>query len=872
MSASTPKLLSSEESLLKLAKILAVNYVDVSICHEWKIEGLDTAKASEKRKEYLAKVLKKPDETLMGVSRNILVIGNGASAQFCGSASQILESVEEKLWREYKLAIPEGTDQPRIINQKYEEALTRYAREFVKFGIIPKSSDLKRYKELTFEERLAALSEVVGYKVVVRELKKHVGMEYYPSKFYEMVAHLFKHRFIDVIINFNFDELLDNAIKDEMGKTAYKRVIHDSDCESIDELSDGTRLRYPIYIKPHGTISSESTLRFTKQHYIDISSKVEELIQNLLNGKLNNKSDEPDDPRIEEINIITAGFALGSIEFNKYLSDQCHELFNRKTNLGKDVRIRYFPFDIDLNGEKPILKRLQDFYEGQKDFVDTDKKDVAHADDVKRKTQFIKENIEYEDHFITCSKFEIKSDERLDIHHLIYDENDVIATDVNTLGEWFEILFDRIKEQIREKYHLQNTVRHKLLLEVFPEETSMKLHKSLINSADKNRLVDFLERRAHFYLIYDLIKYNGIIRLPVSDGVLPMRYDRYANLYRQDPQHQYTDHLYDTLKLWLENGNSDPTNVFEVSSMLWYYAPLQYNQIEKMGRERLGILPSKLDQWKRMEKFKNYSKKDAYAEILNLMKTKLRTGEIKSIDLDNLEWTSINDINSNYKDSRLQRFATFPKDRMIPTNLGFSYKFRKFFFEYNSEWDTLYFADDTLMPVLNLLYDAEKEYSSMNVTDRPFLKLRDKTFKVLYSDSRLLSNINKLKDDQKLTDFISDVVISHRSDENKIETTNELFKNLFKYYSPCTYISQEALPNQFYDHMALFLKNNKPVFGIYFFKTGMHKVINPVFFRMKKCGGDDVFVPVHTDQINLKRMKNYFDQQFELVQESRSKK
>ena len=42
-------------------------------------------------------------------------------------------------------------------------------------------------------------------------------VRYYPGLAYEILAHLMKHGFIDAIINFNFDEVLDQAIEDELG-------------------------------------------------------------------------------------------------------------------------------------------------------------------------------------------------------------------------------------------------------------------------------------------------------------------------------------------------------------------------------------------------------------------------------------------------------------------------------------------------------------------------------------------------------------------------------------------------------------------------------------------------------------------------------
>lgn len=83
-----------------------------------------------------------------------------------------------------------------------------------------------------------------------------------PLLAYELIAHLVKHRFIDHIITFNFDELLDDALSNEMGTHGFTRIV--SGHESITVHNK----KLPTLIKLHGTVSSPDTMRFT---YLDVS-------------------------------------------------------------------------------------------------------------------------------------------------------------------------------------------------------------------------------------------------------------------------------------------------------------------------------------------------------------------------------------------------------------------------------------------------------------------------------------------------------------------------------------------------------------------------------------------------------------------------
>jgi hypothetical protein len=138
-----------------------------------------------------------------------------------------------------------------------------------------------------------------------------------PSLFNEIVSHLLKHSFLDVVINFNFEETLDQAVEEEIGINNYHSVLSDGHCVDLNKVLVDGRLKTPIYIKPHGSYSHKSTLRFTNRHYFDLPTDIKIMLQQILSGMC---GDPVKKHPIEKVNLIFVGFAMESLEFNKIVN------------------------------------------------------------------------------------------------------------------------------------------------------------------------------------------------------------------------------------------------------------------------------------------------------------------------------------------------------------------------------------------------------------------------------------------------------------------------------------------------------------------------------------------------------------------------
>lgn len=177
-----------------------------------------------------------------------------------------------------------------------------------------------------FETVLLAASRF-NREGVLKKLQDAFGERFRPSLCYELLAHMLKHRFVDAIINFNFDELLDQSIEDEIGKLNYLHVVSDGDCPAdIErEMLDGRRFRRPVYVKPHGTVSYKSTMRFTRGDYLRLPTDIHNLLGKLLSEK--------------PVTLIVIGFKMQSFEFSQIVKDSI-------------VKQECAIFNFDLN-EKP---------------------------------------------------------------------------------------------------------------------------------------------------------------------------------------------------------------------------------------------------------------------------------------------------------------------------------------------------------------------------------------------------------------------------------------------------------------------------------------------------------------------------------------
>lgn len=273
-----------------LAHKLAINLIDVSMPFKEKVnpqkeiirEGqeIELFKDQDRKKE-----------------RFILVAGAGASYAATNKYIPLGKEAAEEIRK-------------RLLEKPIPETLIKEE--------IDRLSFIYRLPPDEFETKILAYSKY-GRKEVIEALREICGYAYIPSLSYEIIAHMFKHRFIDGIINFNYDEVLDVAVREELQKGDFKFIYSDAHCPgSYHELLINDRLRQPVYIKPHGTISHRSSLRFTREDFFSIPPEIRNTMKDLIEAAVIEQNQQQ--PYLN-LNLILVGYSLTNFEFIKLIQE-----------------------------------------------------------------------------------------------------------------------------------------------------------------------------------------------------------------------------------------------------------------------------------------------------------------------------------------------------------------------------------------------------------------------------------------------------------------------------------------------------------------------------------------------------------------------
>jgi SIR2-like domain len=449
---------NNEKVLQEIAKQFAIDYYSISNINP-KDEHRDKVKNEIFKKEYH----KELDISYPCNVRNIVVLGAGATYDAYKEIPLARDAVSNI---KQKLGIDKLYKTPPFSN-KIEELEKRMKQIY---RINPKE----------FESELSLMSKYVPYGEIEDQLTRLYKKRLYPSLFYELLAHFFKHRSIDVIINFNFDELLDQAIEEELNADDYLHIFSDGQCMPFNDILHGGRMSLPVYIKPHGTISYKSSLKFTKEAYFGLSREMQQLLADIIKGKRGKESDH----HIEKVNLIIVGTSLKSFEFNEIIKD----------NLPAKAAIYFF------SNEEPDKEEL-----------------------IKQDPEFAKKFFDYYEQDGFKRFYRIESD--INQH--------------NQLGIAFQQLNRRMfrKEIFNPLYEPKDTYRHDIISEVFyNSEKGRRIFYADPNNESEVKEKDcrYMEARLYMEFIISLCKAKGKITL---NELMQERFGYYYKLYYHAMSH-----------------------------------------------------------------------------------------------------------------------------------------------------------------------------------------------------------------------------------------------------------------------------------------------------------------------------------------------
>lgn len=477
--------------------------------------------------------------------RNIIVLGAGAS-------------------HEAYNAIPLGANMVNAFKREYAEKLSIIP--FLKNKFENEEDEVIKLSKngIDFENFFQILSNYVGHAELREKIKEYTGFKYAPCLLNEVIAHLLKHSFIDAVINFNFDELLDNAIDDELGSDNYRKVVSDGDCPSLDDLIVDGRLKLPLYIKPHGTFSHPSSLRFTKKQYLDISTGIENILSQLLSGYRGHDEDNfgsnekrADYKPVDRINLILIGFNLASVEFNKLLEQR----------LPVYSKIYHFQWNNDKNDDKYyernyIKNVLPVFFERVRDHF----RNASEKINGKENHDYQRENKIYK--FISVKDFNTNA-----------TKNEV----TKPYAEIMTVLWRLTHYRFKKPYQPRSISRHELISYLFEGYTPLKSFDIDDGKSQRLELRNKYDYSRTFFL--DRLIVEIAIALSRNDGIVDVvelllhrvgifyaHYTRICQYKKNKTQKVYS--IYELLKdfaLYSKNGESKQflysDNIFKIADI-----------------------------------------------------------------------------------------------------------------------------------------------------------------------------------------------------------------------------------------------------------------------------------------------------------------
>jgi len=736
----------TNDILLKLAKELAINHYNVSLLEQ---------------KEKVFRQIFNENIDYHDKSRTVFIIGAGASHNAHEIFRVTTAIIYDLYFKQLKLDTVFEKNNP-IWSKFIEEASKISNHSYSDFKKSKTAEELleKISKNLNFEQNLLLLSNFIVSEDLVEKLKKSIVdvqaadipelkiTEYVPSLLYEIVAHLFKHRYIDVIINMNFDEMLDNSITDEMGDSTYYKIVQDADVRRLKEMVDQNRLRIPIYIKPHGTFRSTSSMKYTVDRYLSHPVGLNLLLQDIFNGTVQ----DPGKRSVDYLNIVLVGYSFSDIDIQKIIFEQLAARCRQGEEMLAKMRFYIFARDREKNIETFISNFLKWI---QNEFTPTSEIANYLKSDLHQTTEFYKnclDKIKAQIYFVECSRNENK----------LVDETD----DITSLGYIFNKVCDHIREQFKkeEPYVPKRLYRHDLLSKMFNRNfinEGFKENGELIKNPEI-----FYQKLSRFHCLFAFVKFKG--KIPINE-IINNRPGKYNMLYFNEVRNQKLDNRKDKnygldLISYLEKVFSELPNKIRVSNSLVYSEDFYNAASEDEIKEIIKLVLHAI-------KDINSSLSDAQADSISEILFKI-TG------------TSIREINAIYNDPKHCRFTPFPQSSIINTNLELTWKFFNLVVNKANEWKTLCMIDDTGSPLFNLHNYSDKDdcYLKKLKDHKIFLQRTTKIHKVYDKKAGKLSVVTEVIRKELAGNFFTHVIDDEKSNHRMALFLNERNEPVFGIY------------------------------------------------------------------------------------------
>jgi hypothetical protein len=766
----------NEKVLNELAQELAFNYFNVTFTERYndsdnEMVYIDIDETS--KKVFKKEAVKFFKEGNRGVDkcRNILVVGAGATYDAFNIfpfGEEMKQELKNSLHVD-RLRKDKNGNPDKIFNDRFNKA-----------------------EHLEVEPYLSFLTGIFGADAISKELNEYYNFRHMPCLMYEIIAHLLKHGFIDVVINFNFDELLDQTVEEEIGLGNFHKIISDGDCVELSEILVDGSIKTPIYIKVHGTASNKSTMNINDKQNFEIHKDIQALIGEIISGQRSSEitKNAKRTTKIPIVNIICVGFSMQNKEFNNILKKL-------------PAMSKIFHLNIDSMPDSGS-EQVNNFTNG---------------DTYKR--------------FFDVSK--------------IKPDSDLAPLDIIFQGLW-----KKVSDLFEFSFRPRQIDRHEIITKIFYGYS--KLERNLeLSKGDKKKTRERLKEYYHSIDYYfDRVVIELGMLIAKNKGILdfqeliPDRLGYYYHLYRQDAERKNVDFM---------NLPQIAREVFKMkeeydcSGNLFVFPPITEDDLTDTSVRYLKLIMDEIDMrfksaiirrlnedkskaiffryLKNLPKDNGRMKEYLNSAFRNSNNTRLQEVTQKSryilTRLKYLHDNFVYDINARFNDNRMYRFASFNRDKILHTNLGLSYEILLRFIESDS-WNILFMVSErgkTLKKALKILEDEGK-----------LEKLKHKKIIIICAYEVLLEELNDNK-----TDNLEKRYKEKFCDVEDSSDFREIIDNMKIHVIPYREHS---------NHMALFINtnvrkiknNNNIILNIendlslsiectYYYKKGISNKINP---------------------------------------------
>jgi hypothetical protein len=620
--------------------------------------------------------------------RNVLIIGAGAIYNSFGSiplGDGIIKALQEKYFSWFH----EQNINPfqKRIKDDYENLIL-----------------LNKQKKLSLEDFLCFLSKHLLQEDLHEEIKDLVGFMSCTNLFYEIIAHLFKHSFIDVIINFNFEEGLDEAIKEELGEGNYHNIISDGHTLKSKNLFTDGRIKFPVYIKPHGTVGHLASLKYTNEQYLDTPIEIKNMLSEILSPC------ENDDQNFD-LNIICVGFQLfESVEFKNIL----------KNTVSKNSHTNFFIITNSAQQKEQLEKISKNLGVDEEIY-----KDKVFAYGLKfndSKNEIIPSLGELFSKIFRKVEFEFKQD---------FKPRSIAKHEILSYFLYNKKLFsnsDKNRNEIKDIFHSSSYYVDKILIEIA---------FSFVRNHGNLNILDLLSGRVGSYLFnyekyFEIEKLSGYLSNPKKEIEKETIYSlisefskngKNARLLAHEWEYEYSKNFFKLplLERKVEQNDDVINDIRSNFNDLGLTTDDFINQIihYEINENLLGY--TSLLFLLRSDKLSKYSRKNIlmnHNEIIINGKENIENGSNNLInELFRLFTKSTNKnffhIQNQIKNNQYFYWESFSRQKLLQTNLSIGYLFKKRFLE--NDWNTLLAVLET---GIVLRESFQRKYDSYNSQEK----------------------------------------------------------------------------------------------------------------------------------------------------------